>query len=310
MCRPRYRNAGFRLINFTTLLLLLTLVVGSSLSAQPPKLKALIVDGQNNHGNWPQTTELMQHWLQDSGRFQVEVARTTEQGVDEDFAPRFSDYQVVISNYNGAEWSAKTKQAFVDFVREGGGFVTVHAADNAFPNWREYNEMIGLGGWGGRNQDSGPYVYFDESKQAIVQDPSDGQGGSHGREHPFRVVIRNHDHPITAGMPGAWMHVKDELYDRLRGPAENMTVLATAFSDPETGGSGRHEPMMMTVSFGKGRVFHLPLGHSNESQQCTGFITALTRGAEWAATGEVTLEVPEDFPGMDATKSRVFEFDR
>ena len=41
------------------------------------------------------------------------------------------------------------------------------------------------------------------------------------------------------------MHAQDELYDRLRGPAENMTVLATAFSDPETDGSGENEPMLM-----------------------------------------------------------------
>jgi len=39
----------------------------------------------------------------------------------------------------------KTNTAFVDFVKNGGGVVIYHAADNSFPNWKEYNEMTGLG---------------------------------------------------------------------------------------------------------------------------------------------------------------------
>ena len=271
-------------------------------------LRALIVDGQNNHGNWPQTSQMMKTWLEDSDLFNVDIASTSKSGIDEDFAPVFSDYDVVISNYNGSPWPEKTQQAFVEFVKSGGGFLTVHAADNAFPDWQEYNEMIGLGGWGGRNHNNGPYVYFDEAAGKFVRDKSEGPGGHHGRQHPFRVIVRESDHPITNEMPGAWMHVKDELYDKLRGPAVNMKVLATAFANPETGGSGRHEPMIMVVDYGEGRVVHLPMGHSNESQQCTGFITTLLRGAEWAATGNVTIPVPDDFPSMDETSIRAFEF--
>ena len=100
------------------------------------------------------------------------------------------------------------------------------------------------------------------------------------------------------------MHAKDELYDRLRGPAENLHVLATAYSDPATRGSGFHEPMLMTISYGKGRVFHTTLGHALEASQCVGFITTLQRGAEWAATGKVTQKVPSDFPTADKTSSR------
>lgn len=291
-------------------LIVIVLLITSSVSAQETLIKALIVDGQNNHRNWPQTTQLMKNWLEESGMFQVDVATTAEKGVDEDFAPVFSDYQVVISNYNGRPWPEETRKAFVEFVKGGGGFVTVHAADNAFPKWPEYNEMIGLGGWGGRNHNSGPYVYYDEAKDEVIRDESEGPGGHHGRQHPFRIIVRDSDHPITAGMPGAWMHVQDELYDKLRGPAKNMKVLATAFADPQTGGSGRHEPMLFTIDYGQGRVFHLPLGHSNQSQQCTGFITCLLRGAEWAATGKVTQDIPEDFPTMDETRMREFEFSK
>lgn len=266
-------------------------------------LKALIVDGQNNHKVWPKTTQMMKGYLEESGKFSVDVATTAPNGMDEKFAPDFSKYDVVVSNYNGAPWSQATQDAFVDYVRGGGGFVVVHAANNAFGGWKEYNEIIGLGGWGGRNEKSGPYVYYNDDGK-LVRDTKPGPGGHHGPQHPFTVITRDASHPITQGMPKAWMHERDELYDFLRGPATNMTVLATAYASPDKGGSGRHEPMMMTLEYGKGRVFHTPMGHGDYSQACVGFITALIRGAEWAATGEVTSGIPDDFPTQDKVSVR------
>jgi type 1 glutamine amidotransferase len=100
------------------------------------------------------------------------------------------------------------------------------------------------------------------------------------------------------------MHTKDELYDSLRGPATNMHVLATAFSDPETGGTGENEPMLMAINYGNGRVFHTALGHGPEAMADVGFIVTLQRGTEWAATGKVTQKGPADFPAPDHTSVR------
>lgn len=274
--------------------------------AAEPKHKALIVDGQNNHGNWPQTTKMMKKYLEDTGLFTVDVATTAKQGTDANFKPEFSKYAVVISNYNGADWPEETQKSFIDYVKGGGGLVIVHAANNSFGKWKEYNEMIGLGGWGGRNEKSGPYVYLDDAGK-VVRDEKPGNGGNHGPQHPFAIVTRNADHPITKGLPREWMHMNDELYDKLRGPGENMTILATAFADPKKGGTGHHEPMLMTLQYGKGRIFHTPMGHGNDSQECVGFITCLQRGTEWAATGEVTVKVPDDFPTAEKTSQRKFE---
>jgi type 1 glutamine amidotransferase len=242
--------------------------------------------------------------LVETGLFTVDVATSPAAGEDlSGFVPAFSDYDVVVSNYNGQPWCELAQSRFDEYVSQGGGFVAVHAANNAFPEWAEYNRMIGLGGWGGRNEKSGPYLRLRDGR--FVRDETPGAGGSHGAQHEFVVVIRAPDHPVTAGLPQSWLHAQDELYDRLRGPAEDLTVLATAFSSTETGGTGEHEPMLMVVDYGEGRVFHTTLGHSDRAMQCVGFIVTFQRGAEWAATGQVTkTEVPEDFPTADEVRTR------
>lgn len=259
--------------------------------------KVLIIDGQNNHRNMADGTVMMKKFLEETGLFTADVVTTPKKGGNMDsFNPDFSKYDVVLSNYNGDSWSEATNTAFEKFVKNGGGLVVVHAADNAFPKWLAYNKMIGIGGWEGRNEKSGPYLYFDEAKGKMVKDTTKGVGGSHGHQHEFVVTTRDAKHPIMKGLPTTWLHQKDELYDRLRGPAENVTVLATAYSPVEQRGSGRIEPMLMTLQYGKGRIFHTTLGHETYSQKCVGFITTLQRGTEWVASGKVTQPVPADFP--------------
>jgi uncharacterized protein len=182
------------------------------------KLRVLIIEGQNNHGIWPKTSQMMRQFLEETSRFEVEIARTAPEGTDPQFRPDFSKFDVVLSNYNGARWPRETEEDFVRYMRNGGGFVVVHAANNAFGDWDEYNRIIGLGGWGGRNEKSGPYVYVGPDGN-VVRDPSPGRGGNHGPQHEFQIITRDTDHPITQGLPTAWMHTKDELYDQAPRPS-------------------------------------------------------------------------------------------
>ena len=145
-------------------------------------IKVLLIDGQNNH-KWQETSPLIQQTLEGASvnginRFDVDVATSPPKGGDmSTFDPTFAGYDVVVSNYNGEPWSDKTQQAFEKFVAGGGGFVSVHAADNSFPKWTAYNRMIGLGGWGGRNEADGPYVRWKEDMQKFTRDTSPGKGG-------------------------------------------------------------------------------------------------------------------------------------
>ncbi len=296
------------------------------------KIKTLIVDGQNNHDVWPKSTIMMKHYLEETGMFEVEIARTRflwksereaaflplaglagvfeplkEPKPDPNFRPDFKKYRLVVSNFGwkAADWPEETRRDFEAYMAEGGSLVVVHAADNSWPDWPEFNKMIGVGGWGNRTDKHGPYVYYNAAGE-LVRDPRPGPCGRHGPQNEFVVTIRDREHPITKGLPDFWMHTKDECYSFLRGPAENMTVLATACDTPELKAAGRHEPMLMAIRYHKGRVFHTTLGHDDYSIESVGFITTFLRGAEWAATGAVTLPVPPDFPRADKSASRPF----
>lgn len=262
--------------------------------------KALIVDGQSEH-NWQAATPVLAGILEETGLFTTEVATSPAKGEDmSSFSPKFSKYDVVILNYSGDSWSEKTEKAFVNYVNKGGGVVVYHGASMTFADWKEYNQIIGIGGWDGRNEESGPYVYYTRRTNELVRDTTAGPAGSHGAAQEFEMRTRIVDHPITKGLPARWVQASDELYQQLRGPAENLDILATAYADPRNKGTGREEPVLMTIKYGEGRVFHTTLGHAEENggpaMQSTGFIVTLQRGAEWAASGNVTQEIPFDFP--------------
>jgi len=281
-----------------------SVLIAAAAPAAPP-IMVMILDGQSGgpYHAWQQVTPVLKKQLEETGLFHVDVVTSpVSPGDFSKFKPDFAKYQVVVSNYDAPDWPADLKMSFEQYVNNGGGFVSVHAADNAFPNWKAYNEMIGVGGWRGRNQAAGPLWFFKDGK--LVSDTTPGPAGAHGNRLPFQVEIRETEHPIMKGLPKRWMHAGDELYNKMRGPGTNMTILATAYSDPSNSGTGRDEPMLMVSTFGKGRVFHTTMGHDIPALSCVGFIATFQRGTEWAATGNVTQQVPSDFPTADKVSIR------
>lgn len=273
------------------------------------KLRVLIIDGQNNH-NWMTMTPILRDALEKTERFQVEVATTPPKGSPaaawDEFTPDFSRFDVLVSNYNGERWPSRVEKSLETYVAGGGGLVNVHAANNAFEGWPEFNKMIGLG-W--RNHTFGDRITIDDDGKVVRTPKGEGLSAGHGPQHAYKVVVRDSSHPITKGMPTEWLHAKDELYQGQRGPAEHMEILATAFASKDQNGSGTNEPMAWVIPYGKGRVFTTVLGHTMGTEtvaaRCVGFQTLLTRGAEWAATGKVTLPIPNHFPS--ATKESLVD---
>jgi len=232
------------------------------------KIKTLLLAGANNH-DWTRSSPFCKQLLDDSGLFDVTLTEDPSAALED--AETLATYDLIFSDYNGPAWSETAKANFVEAVESGTGLVILHAADNAFPGWVEYETMVALL-W--------------------------REGTGHGQYHEFEVKRVDKDHPITRGLDD--FRLWDELYHRLVHMHDApYHVLATAYSDPETGGTGEDEPMMVVQQYGQGRIYHHVLGHvwkgdPEANKGCSmmtfeneGFQKSLLRGCEWAATGDV-----------------------
>lgn len=277
-------------------------------AAPAPRIKVLIVDGYGNH-DWQRTTALTRAVLE-RAHFEVSVATAPAQTGDPAYGawrPDFAKFDVVVQtcndiNHSGPLWPAPAREAFVRFVHDGGGVFILHSANNAFPDWEEYNRIIGLG-WRPKDYGCALRIREDESIERIP--PGQGANTSHG-ERTDRVIHRLGDHPIHAGLPRAWKTPLIEVYTHARGPAENTTVLSYA-QEPRT---GERWPIEWTVEYGKGRVYNSTFGHVWRGEKdpvdlrCAGFQTLMVRAVQWLAKRPVDAAVPGDFPDGKAVRLR------
>lgn len=257
------------------------LLASGLLTAQAPKaakLQVLIVTGQNGH-DWRATTPLLRRYLEDSGRFEARVTEEFRGAGPETLAP----YDLVVLNYYDRNqpqlrWGERADMALLDFVRSGKGLVMYHFSTAAFNGWEEYEKLSG-GNWRPNN-------------------------GHHSARHDFKVDIKDTTHPVTRGMKASFAEPNDELYANLKWqPEGSYHVLATAWDDhamyqgkarQPIPGPGLNQPMLWTLDYGKGRVFATALGHDPDAMRSAGFMATLVRGAEWAATGAVTIPLPAE----------------
>ncbi|MCF2505462.1 ThuA domain-containing protein [Dyadobacter sp. CY107] len=283
------------------LVFILSACVSLSALAQKAKpIRVLIVDGFSNH-DWKQTTAVTKWILEESGRFAVEVSTVPGDSLERNaWNPDFSKYELIIQNTNNIQkpslrWSRQAEKRLEEYVKNGGGLYILHSANNAFPHWKEYDKMIGLG-W--RRASEGYALEIDATKSITRIAPDEGKGTGHGDRFNALIQVLT-PHPINKGYPDQWQTANTEVYYFPRGPAENITVLSCAFDSTST---KKTWPVEWVVKYGKGRVYNSSLGHlwKGESYppayRCIGYQTTVIRTAEWLATGKVTFPVPANFP--------------
>ena len=235
-------------------------------AAEQP-IRVLIYSGANNH-NWKQTTAAIKKILGDakiSAKITEKPARLTSK--------QLSKYDVIVSNWNNwnnksLDWSGESKQAFLDFIRNGGGHVSVHAGGSSFYEWPEYHKIVAS--W--------------------------GKETGHGPYHAFVMNAVDTDHPICSDLnliSSAW--TVDELWYRTEFPA-NSKILVTAYSSSKSGGDDGFEPILSVCDFGEGRCVNFMLGHDTAAMQRIAFKLLLTRSVQWSAKQKELVAVPENLP--------------
>jgi len=228
-------------------------------------VKTLLITGENNH-DWARSAPFCRDLMQGTGRFDVDLTEAPSEALAD--RAESSAYRLYFVDYNGPAWSDAAKENFVDAVRNGTGVCILHAADNAFVGWKEYEEICALL-W--------------------------RAGTAHGSYHKFDITVTDSQHPITRGLPPILKDHPDELYHRLVHMHDTpYQTIATAHSSLESGGTGNDEPVLVVKTYGQGRVFHCILGHvwsggGMDTFENPDFQRILLRGCEWAATGEATI---------------------
>ena len=276
--------------------------------AEEKKIQVLIVDGFSNH-DWQHTTQCIRSLLQQSPEFEVSVS-TFPAGENTNgiiaWNPCFMDYDVVIQTCNdiksGTRWPRKAELALERYVEKGGGLFVFHSANNAFPHWDAYNQMIGLG-W--RDKNFGWAITVDNEGEMVRIPAGEGENTGHGKRVDV-LLTRSGDHPIHVGLPPQWTAADIEIYRYARGPALNLSVLSYA----KEAKTGLNFPIEWTVTYGKGRIYSSTLGHVWHDQsepkgiRCAGFQTLMPRIVQWLAGKNVDASVPEDFPTSNSARLR------
>ncbi|MBZ6114683.1 MULTISPECIES: ThuA domain-containing protein [Streptomyces] len=166
---------------------------------------------------------------------------------------------VAFLSTTGDVLNADQQTAFENYIKNGGGYMGVHAAADTEYDWEFYGGLVG--------------AYFD-SHPAIQQ---------------ATVRVEDHDHPATAHLDDAWERT-DELYNYRTNPREQAKVLATLDETTYEGGTmkGDH-PIAWCQSYGGGRSFYTGLGHTKESYADESFRGHLLGGMQYA-TGQVKAD--------------------
>jgi uncharacterized protein len=253
-----------------------TTLLASLSQAAEPKLRVLVLSGNNNH-NWRETTPVIRTVLEQSGRFAVDVTVDVPNLKPDAFAP----YAAILSNYNDfgsktpVAWSPETKQAFLDHLAKGNGFLALHAGSSVFYDWPEF-QNYSCGSWGKRT--------------------------SHGRIHVSEITFGGEASPITTGLKPFW--IRDEFWHDVP-VAPGAKSHASVTPDPKSGGSGKPEPILFTTTIHGGRGCGYFLGHDATTMKNTAWQTLLQRAAEWVATGKATIEPAKDWPATRADAERM-----
>lgn len=258
-------------------------------------IKVILISGKlTSEHNYPKMNEYIRNILESTGRFTVKIIEEFNGSTKK----TLEGYDLILLNYDGKDkptstyerWEPEAEKVLFDFVEGGKGIVIHHSSvwlDDDMPD--DYKKM-----WG----------YYFTSPQSR-KNPADD----------VIVKIQKPEDPIMKGLED-FMDVGDDFFTGVLETERHKEVLAAVYDDitmyPKIGWPSAHHPVLIPEgklenmrgvntmqpvawknSFGEGRVFACSIGHDIDTYRRINYLTMFVRGAEWAATGKVTLDKPD-----------------
>lgn len=222
----------------------------------------LLSGGQRQHHGYRDQAFYLAAALEDTGRYQVTIGE--DAAILETPALRKYDVVIVTADRRDDEFkfSREQQEALFSYVRDGHGYVSIHAADNAAKDWLPaWREMLG---------------------GVFSHDTSGGRPDGKVRKGVYTIKITDTSHPITQGL--ADFELRDELYYHMQMEPGIQPLAVTEYD-------GGTWPVAWTRTFGAGRVFHTPLGHrdfgpgKDDPLRNPNLMKLIIQGVDWVSEG-------------------------
>jgi type 1 glutamine amidotransferase len=222
----------------------------------------LLSGGQRQHHGYRDQALYLAGALENTGRFEVTIGE--DAALLETPAMRKYDLIIVAADRRDPEFkfTQSQQEALFEFVRSGHGYVSIHAADNAAPDWLPaWKEMLG-----------GVFSHI-------------GLPDGKTRKGSFIVKIVDTSSPITQGLKD--FPIQDELYYHVQMQPDVQPLATIDYQ-------GVAWPVAWTRTFGKGRVFHTVLGHrdfgpdKHDPLRDPNLARLIVQGVDWVAAGRAS----------------------
>lgn len=227
------------------------LLIFSSFSGtvqKPPKVLVFMKTEGFHHESIPDGAEALKE-LSKKYSFEVDTTSSAScftKGQLKEYAA------VVFLSTSGDVFNEDQKEAFKNYIQNGGGYVGIHAASTTEYNWPWYGKLVGA-----------RFDQHPEIQEAIL------------------TTYKDVRFPVLDSLPKKWQR-KDEWYNFKEIP-QNVNVLATIDENSYKGGThGDPHPLIWYHEFDGGRSFYIGLGHSSETYKDQEFLGLLWNGIKYA----------------------------
>lgn len=217
----------------------------------------ILSGGQRQHHGYREQAFALSKALEDTGRYRVTIVE--DAAIFE--TPAMAKYGLTILMADRRDdefkFTVPQQKALLDYVKDGHGFVSIHGGDNAAKDWLpEWRPMLG-----------GVFSHV-------------GLPDSKTKQGKFTVKVADTRHPITRGVSD--FPLADELYYHIQMEPGVEPLLTIDYD-------GGTWPVAWTRTYGKGRVFHTPLGHRSfgpdkpDPLQDPNLLKVVLQGIDWVA---------------------------